>query len=561
MHFDPNTGEKIMDPGDEIQNTAAQAAAPAADAAQQATAQTADAVNQAAAQAAAAQAAAQAQAQQAQQGAADAAQQVQQAYAQAAQPQFQAAPGVPQDNNVKKGLPIGAVIGIAAAVLVVIVAVVVLAMKNLGGKVTLVNTLINAYDGEYLTDASKDFKVDPFGDFTYTVEGEVEDVEFNVSIASNGGSHTRSAYATVTYSGFTADFTGYIDEKQIKAACPVLGDYVFLYDYSNDKNDGYIVEMIEDAGVDIEDFNAIIGFLNDNSDLAKKFYEKNIDYFKDIANDLDFKKTGAKETFTVNGKSVSCKEYQAVITEDLLVGWIEGYQKLWDDFYKENSDDFEVIEDLAGVDIDLDDMFDEMIDELDDMDDLAISIFSKGATAACIRVSDEDNMIEVLFQGGDYLAQNLEINYDFDGDDGTLLTVEGTTKGDVQTTTIEMEEMDYEMEYSYNRKTGEFSMTCEAYGREMYNLEATIEISKNEIKYTYDTLEVYGEDMPFDSLVITFSTKADIKEPKKGEEIDLGNMDEDELEDLAMDIMEELEDNDDLMELMEDFEDLMWYFY
>lgn len=561
MHFDPNTGEKIMDPGDEIQNTAAQAAAPAADAAQQATAQTADAVNQAAAQAAAAQAAAQ----QAQQGAAGAAQQAQQAYAQAAQPQFQAQQpqfqAAPQGEKVKKGLPIGAVIGIAAAVLVVIVAVVVFAMRNLGGKVTLVNTLINAYDGEYLTEASKDFKLDPFGEFTYTVEGEVEDVEFNVSIASNGGSHTRSAYATVTYSGFTADFTGYIDEKQIKAACPVLGDYLFLYDYSNNKNDGFIVEMIEDYGVDIEDFNAMIGFFNDNSDLAKKFYEKNIDFFKDIANDLDFKKTGAKETFTVNGKSVSCKEYQAVITEDLLVEWIESYQKLWDDFYKENSDDFEVIEDMIGVDIEMEDVFDEMIDEIDGMDDLAISIFSKGATAACIRVSDEDNMIEVLFQGGDYLAQNVEINYDFDGDDGTLLTIEGTTKGDVQTTTIESDEFDYEMEYSYNRKTGEFSMSCEMNGTEMYNLEATIEIGKNEIKYTYDTLEVYGEDMPFDSLVITFSTKADIKEPKKGEEIDLGNMDEDELEDLAMDIMEEIEDNDDLMDVMEDFEDLMWYFY
>ncbi|MBR7088946.1 MAG: hypothetical protein IKI46_00430 [Lachnospiraceae bacterium] len=561
MHFDPNTGEKIMDPGDEIQNTAAQAAAPAADAAQQATAQTADAVNQAAAQAAAAQAAAQ----QAQQGAAGAAQQAQQAYAQAAQPQFQAQQpqfqAAPQGEKVKKGLPIGAVIGIAAAVLVVIVAVVVLAMKNLGGKVTLVNTLINAYDGEYLTEASKDFKLDPFGEFTYTVEGEVEDVEFNVSIASNGGSHTRSAYATVTYSGFTADINAYIDEKQIKATCPVLGDYLFLYDYSNDKNDGYIVELIEDAGIDVEDFNALIGFMNDNSDLAKKFYEKNIDFFKDIANDLDFKKTGAKETFTVNGKSVSCKEYQAVITEDLVVEWIEGYQKLWNDFYKENSDDFEIIEDMIGEDLDLEDMFDEMLDELDDMEDLTISIYSKGATAACIRVADEDNMIEVLFQGGDYLAQNVEINYDFDGDDGTLLTIEGETKGDVQTTTIESEESDFELEYSYNRKTGEFSMSCEMNGTEMYNLEATIEIGKNEIKYTYDTLEVYGEDMPFDSLVITFSTKADIKEPKKGEEIDLGNMDEDELEDLAMDIMEEIEDNDDLMDVMEDFEDLMWYFY
>ena len=561
MHFDPNTGEKIMDPGDEIQNAAPQqAAAPAADAVQQAQAA------QAQVQAGAAQA--QAQAAQAAAPAADAAQQAQQAYAQAQQPQFQAqqpqfqaAPAAPQGEKVKKGLPIGAVIGIIAAVVVLLVVGVVFAMKNLGGKVSLVNTLINAYDGEYLTDASKDFKFDPFGQFTYTVEGEVEDLEFNVSFASNGSSHTRSAYATVTYSGFTTEFTGYIDEKNIKATCPVLGDYLFLYDYSNDKNDGYLMETLEDYGVDVEDFNAMIGFMNDNSDLVKKFYEKNIDYFKDIANDLDFKKTGAKETFTVNGKSVTCKEYQAVITEDLVVEWIEGYQKLWNDFYKENSDDFEIIEDLVGEDLDLDDIFDEMIDACDDMEDTTISIFSKGATAACIRIEEDDNMIEILFKGGDYLAQNVEINYDMDGDDGTFLTIEGTTKGDVQTTTIEMEDYDYELEYSYNRKTGELTMTCEVDGYEMYNLECTIEITKDQIKYTYDTMEFYGEDMPFDSLVITFSTKADIKEPKKGEEIDLGNIDEDDLEDLAMDIVEELEDNDDLMDVMEDFEDLMWYFY
>ena len=170
-------------------------------------------------------------------------------------------------------------------------------------------------------------------------------------------------------------------------------------------------------------------------------------------------------------------------------------------------------------------------------------------------------MIEILFKGGDYLAKNVEINYDMDGDDGTFLTVEGTTKGDVQTTTIEMEDYDYELEYSYNRKTGELAMSCEMYGQEAYNLECTLEISKDQIKYTYDTMEFYGEEIPFDSLVITYSTKADIKEPKKGEEIDLGNMDEDDLEDLVYDIMEEIEDNDDLQDAMEDFEDLMWYFY
>jgi len=555
MHFDPNTGEKIMDPGDEIQNTANQAAAQTADAAAQATAQAADTVNQAAAQAAAAQAAAQ-------NAAAQQAQQAQQAYAQAqpqfqGQPQFQASPVVPQDDKVKKGLPIGAVIGIIAAVVAVLGVVIFLATKNLGGKVTLINTLANAFDGEFLTDASKDFKIDPFGEFTYTMEGEVEDVEFNVSLASNGSNHTRSAYAQITYSGLTAEITGYIDDKNVKASCPLIGDYLFLYDYSNNKNDGYIIELLEDEGIDVEDLNAVIGFLNDNSDLAKKFYEKNLDYFKKIATDLDFKKTGAKETFSVNGKDVTCKEYQAVITEDMVVEWIEGYQKLWDDFYKDNSDDFEVIEDLIGEEFDLDDAFDEIIDEVDGMEDITISIFSKGATAACIRVADDDNMIEVLFKGGDYLAQNLEVNYDLDGEDGTLLTMEGKTKGDVQTTTIEMEDMDCEIEYSYNRKSGELTMTAEMYGEEVYNLECTIEITKNSIKYTYETLEVYGEEMPFDSFVVTISNKAEITEPKKGDKIDIGTMDEDELKDLAEDIMEEIEDNDDLMELVDE---LYWYF-
>ena len=42
-----------------------------------------------------------------------------------------------------------------------------------------------------------------------------------------------------------------------------------------------------------------------------------------------------------------------------------------------------------------------------------------------------------------------------------------------------------------------------------------------------------------------------------GDKIDIGTMDEDELKDLAEDIMEEIEDNDDLMELVDE---LYWYF-
>ena len=103
-------------------------------------------------------------------------------------------------------------------------------------------------------------------------------------------------------------------------------------------------------------------------------------------------------------------------------------------------------------------------------------------------------------------------------------------------------------------------MTMEQDGYEMYNLECTITVAKNSITMTYDTLEVSGSEMPFDSFEVIFSTKADIVEPKKGEEFDLGNADEDEFYDLVEEIQETIMDNDDLMELMEDAEDLYYYF-
>ena len=552
MHFDPNTGEKIMDPGDEIQANAANAADQA-----QAAANTAADQAQAAANTAADQA------QTAANNATEAAQAAQNNYAQfqQAQPQFQQSYGVPENTEVKKGLPIGAVIGIVAAIVVVLGGVIFFATRNLGGKISLLNLLTTAYDGCYMTEYAKDVQIKPFDDFTITCSGEVEDVEFSVAFANAASSHTRSVYATVTYSGFTADATAYIDEKNIKANVPILGDYLFLYDYSNNKNDGYIIEALDDAGVDVENFNALIAFLNDNNSTIEKFYDKSVDYAIDCIGGLDFKKTGNKETFTVNGDKLNCKEYQVVITEDILTEWIEGYQKVWEDFYKDNSDDFEAVEDLSGEDIDLDDLFDDILDEIDGMEDITISIFSKGKTTAAIRVESDDNMIEILFKGGDFLAQNFEINYDFDGEDGTILTCEGKTKGDVQTLTFESEELDYCLEYTFNKKTGELTMDVEQGGYDYYHIECTFTVSKNEVKIVYDEMEVYGQEMPFDSLEYTISTKADIKEPK-GDKTDIGNMDEDELKDLAEDIMDELMDNDDLMELLEDLDmdDLFDYY-
>ena len=477
-----------------------------------------------------------------------------------AQPQFQQATVVPETKE-KKGLPIGAVIGIIAVIAAVIAGVIFFVKGGIGGKVGLLNVFTSAYEGEYLTEFSKDFQIKPFDDFTVTVNGEVEDVEFTYSIANASSSHTRSMYASVTYSGFTADATAYIDEKNIKAQVPIIGDYVFLYDYSNDKNDGYLMEFLDEADMDVKTFNALIAFMNDNSSTMQKFYEKSLNYAISCVNDLDFKKTGEKETFTVNGKEVSCKEYEVVINADTVIGWVEGYQKLWDDFYKDNAKVFEPFEELTGEEMDLGDAFDDIIDEIDDNfdEDLVLSVYVKGKITGAIRLEADDEMIEILFKGGDYLAQNVEVNYDFDGDDGTLLTIEGKTKGDVQTTTIETEDESFVFEYSFNRKTGELEMDMEQYGRSVYHIECTYTISKGELKTVIDELEVNGEELPMESLEVIISTKADIKEPKKGDTFDLGKVDEDEIEDLTEEIMETIQDNDDLMDVIDEL-GLYYYF-
>ncbi len=225
-----------------------------------------------------------------------------------------------------------------------------------------------------------------------------------------------------------------------------------------------------------------------------------------------------------------------------------------------------MLEDLTGEDLDIEEAFEDLIDEIDGGSEVTLSIFTKGSITAAIRLTNEDGdqYYEIQLQGGDYLAQNVEVVYNDDGDEETVFTISGKTKGDVQTTTIEDEDGNFSLEYSFNRKTGEFEMTMEEYGYEEYSCEATITFDKNSYTIDFDTLSVGGDELPFDKYIITYSTKPEIVKPK-GEEFDLGAADEDDFEDLGEEILEELEDNDELIELLEDldidFDDLMYSMY
>ena len=153
----------------------------------------------------------------------------------------------------------------------------------------------------------------------------------------------------------------------------------------------------------------------------------------------------------------------------------------------------------------------------------------------------DDEEVQILFKGGDYLAQNVEVTVDGD----TTLTIEGKIDGDVETSTIETDDMT--IEYSYNRKTGELTIE-----NDDFEFNGKLVCKKGEMTVTVDSVEVDGDDLEIEKLEIIYSSKVDIKEPK-GEEFDIGNADEDDLSELGEEIYDNVYDNDELMDFLEEF--------
>lgn len=388
----------------------------------------------------------------------------------------------------------------------------------------VINTLT---DGGYIYDLlAADFKL---GD-NYTVEATVEmeeeysDVELEMSVALAVKGKDKQLSGVVNYSSSwdylpEIEFISQLNSKQVKLAIPSLDDRVFTYNYVEEK-DGVIVDYLDEDGVKMLDEalkslyspEKVAETLTGNDTLSKSFKK----WYKD----LKITKTRSEE-FEIDDKDRTCKGYEMILTEDDLLDLLD----ILNDYYEEQ------IEEVVDFDLGLDNyrsMIRSLRSDIKGMDDIELRFYLYKNQLAAIEIEIDREELQILFKGGNYRMQNVEVIFDRE----TVMELKGKIKDDKETITLY--EYDEEIaKVSYNRKTGDVRISVTD-GWSSYDVSGNIVKKNNELTIALDESQI-------DAFLLSGSVtlKKGAKLDKiKGEEFDIGNADEYDWEDLG----EELED-------------------
>lgn len=414
------------------------------------------------------------------------------------------------------------VVGIVAAGLVVVVCgatIVRNAVIGKGGKI-LIATSKTVQDTPIILDKSNVLStVEMMSKGKYTVTASVDDGydSFEGKIVSS--SSEKQVSGTVDIDGVSVDGVVGITNKYVKAYIPMLSDDTYVYDYTNNDQDGYIAELLEDEGIDVEDVNSAISQLYNVEDKvdSKSTSKLGKDFLKQF-NEIGWEKAD-KKSVEVDGKKRNVKGYKAEITGDDIADLVA----VFEDYYTEQMESLEFV-DKMGADLDdVEDAFDEIYDACDYIDDIEISAYMYKGMLAAVYVDVEDVEIELLLKGGDYRLQNLECNIDTGWYDMSF-EIEGQTKGTKETLEL-IANRDTLCTVEYDWNSGKFE-----YYDDYNEFSGVLKKAGNGFEFS---TEIEGID-------IEVLVSSDAKFEKYGEkEVDITEYDEEDFEDLVSDFYDD----------------------
>ena len=302
-------------------------------------------------------------------------------------------------------------------------------------------------------------------------------------------------------------------KNDVKAQLPAICDEVFVYNYNEMPNGDLFEEIDED---DIEMINEALAsyWTADNTKLEKRLTKALTKAF----NEIEVEKIDSKD-YKVDDKKRKCDGYSAVLTEDFFLDLLDEVE----DIYEEECD--EAVYELT------EEAFDSLRDTFRDFPESEVEVYIYKNKLACVNLvmEDMDAEVELLFKGGEFRAQNMELTID-DGYDTYSIELEGKTDGKKEEYELSVDGMDV-LVFEYDRKDGDF--TIESDELEM-DFEGNLVSERNAVTVSF---EVEGVDM-----AVTISKGADF-EKLSGEEFNIGEASQDEIMDLV-------EENEELMELM-----------
>lgn len=430
-------------------------------------------------------------------------------------------PAVQEPKKGKMGKILG---GIFAAVVVIALAIVLIknAFIGKGGKVLLAFSDTFADAPTFVKSANLDsaakliesgkytlaFNYDQSGKYGVTVDGKY------VSTAKE-----KQLSGEVSVSGIRTNGTFGVTNKELLVNAPMLGDDTYVYNYKKD-TDGYIVDVIEESGMEIEEFNALLnsvyqGVNSFDNSKTKKFNKE----FAKKLNGLNWKKLD-KKSYEVDGKNRKIGGYGVTLTGDDLAEIVE----LYEDYYEDLLEDAKFVEAMTAEMDDIEAGFEEIYDACDEMDDMQLDFYIYKNKIAAFVFEVEDVEGEFLFKGGDYRLQNVECTIEEDGDEVSF-EIEGETNGNKEI--LEFSANGEEgFTFEYDKKSGDFS------------IEVDDESLEGNISKKGKGFEMKLELEEFD---LTISVTGDTKlEKYEGDKIDVSDLDEEDWEDIMSDMYDNL---------------------
>lgn len=351
---------------------------------------------------------------------------------------------------------------------------------------------------------------------SYSVDaGKLGDVEGFVAISDKA----KQVYVDSDIEGVVPfSVLAEIDNTSIKAEIPKISDYIFVYNYKDEK-DGYLVDELGEETID--QLDKIISFVAENKKSNNEFVQKIVKLNKEYSKQLKFEKAESK-SLKVDGKKVDCKGYSVEIENDLMVDYFSDFLDIYIEEVENSMDE------LAEI-ADIDSLTDELKDakkQLKDIPDIEITfyIYKKALAGIHFDAGKRNNDLDIYFRGGDFRAQNIVI--ESDGEE--VLSIKCSKKNDKETYKIKAEDNSFEI--TYNTKKGDIVVTVDD-GRREEEYELNLSTKDGITTITFDEIEI-----PY---VGSFDVEVSIQKGAKlskftnTETFDIGNADKHDFIDLV----------------------------
>ncbi len=304
-----------------------------------------------------------------------------------------------------------------------------------------------------------------------------------------------------------------IDEEEARLQIPTVDSHVFTYNYTEEKQ-GYLTEIASAEDLQMMDDALEMIYSGESPENIKntEFGAKLVHWYRS----LKVEKSDAGQ-FEVDGNSRKCKGYAIQITQEDMNRFREIYQE-----YIETT----MADRLYALGMSAEEYTEQIFASIQDMEDATLRFYIYQKKLACVELESAGDSCQVIFHGGDYRTQNIEVIVN----DVAVCSIEGEISGDEERITMDFS--GERAEVTYNRSTGAYDLKVE----NAFEMRGTLSLGSKEMKVVVDQLSLEGDYSDYSLSGDIAVTKGAVIDTMKGETFDIGNAAEAEYDELFDDL-------------------------